>query len=80
MHDAGHTEEKKTQISLELCDHGEKKYDATVFHKLSVSPKQFSTKSIYVPVKISFLQYPGTVYDTSLFGETLLKLINLLEF
>lgn len=32
----------------------EKKYDATVFHKLSTSPKSFSTKSISVPAHFLF--------------------------
>lgn len=61
MHSAGHTEEKKL-TSHWNCDNGEKN-DATVFHKLSVSPKSFSTRSISVPIKISFLQYPEKVYD-----------------
>lgn len=46
---------KKTELSLEQCDNGKKIYYATVFHKLSVSPKSFSTRSISVPIKISFL-------------------------
>lgn len=61
-HDAGHIEEKKTEMPLELCDNGKKNMMQLCFINCQLHQNPFLLK-VYLYLHISSSQYPEKVYE-----------------